>query len=98
MSNPAKKEGGRLFEGKPPLMWPSEFEDGTANVMADTTTLVWGRGLAIHRETLMVMVASIYFGEPLIRTPGKNDPLAHGRLLRKRGIEFARALESSSRP
>ena len=57
MSNPAKKDGGRLFEGKTPLMWPSEFEDGTANVMADTTALIWGRGLAIHRETLMVMVA-----------------------------------------
>ena len=98
MSNPAKKDGGRLFEGKTPLMWPSEFEDGTANVMADTTALLWGRGLAMHGGMLMVMVAFVYLGEPLIRTPGKNEPLAHGRLLRKRGIEFARVLESSSRP
>ena len=52
----------------------------------------------MHGGMLMVMVAFVYFGEPLIRTPGKNEPLAHGRLLGKRGIEFARALESSSRP
>lgn len=79
-------------------MGSSKFEDGTANVMADTTALFWGRGLAMHGGMLMVMVAFVYLGETLIRTPGKNEPLAHGRLLRKRGIEFARVLESSSRP